>query len=256
MHTDRLFSILEETGRYIAEKVQNLSYENASKILRVGADGTPTRQIDHDCEKIFIDMMNENEVPYSIMSEEVGYIGKGEGPVLLVDPLDGTTNALNGIPYYSLSVGLVENDIRSVSSAFIMNLSDRTVYTAVKGQGAYSNGDKITAARRSGIYVINYGKGADSFLQSLLSRAYKYRKFGSTALDLCLLASGSVDAVFSIGPGSSPRNFDVAAGILIAEEAGAYVSDIEGNPYNLGMDPSESKDMIGVAEKTMVVEFI
>ncbi len=256
MHADRLFSVLEDAGNRIADKISGLSHDSASQILKVGADGTPTRRIDHECEEIFISVMKENDVPYSIMSEEAGFVGDQGGPVMLVDPIDGTTNALNGLPYYSLSVGLVEKDLRSATAAFVMNLSDHTVYTALKGEGAYRNGKEIHTGRRSGIYIINYGRKTDPYLERIISRAFKYRKFGSTALDLCLLAQGSADAVFSIGPGSSPRNFDVAAGILIAEEAGGYVSDIEGNPYNLGLDPSAKKDMIGVAEKAMVVEFI
>lgn len=256
MHSDRLFSILEDTGNRIAEHVPEIPYDDASRIVGKGADGTPTRFIDRECENIFVSAMKENKVPYSIMSEEAGFIGEPGKAVMLVDPLDGTTNALNHVPYYSLSVGVTEADLRAVTAAFVMNLSNRSVYTAVRGKGAYRNGKKIRAAKRSGIFIINYGGKMDSYLQNIVSHAYKYRKFGSTALDLCLLASGAVDAVFSMGPGSSPRNFDVAAGILIAEEAGGFVSDSNGNPYNLGMDPSETRDMIGVAEKSMVVDFI
>lgn len=256
MHSDTLFSILEAAGNRIAERVLEITYDEASRIVGRGADGTPTRYIDRECENIFVSAMQRNDVPYSIMSEEAGFIGKHGKPVMLVDPLDGTTNALNHVPYYSLSVGVTHSDLRAVTEAFVMNLSDRTVFTAVKGRGAFRNGVRISAARRSGIFVINYGGEIDTRLQNIVSHADKYRKFGSTALDLCLLASGSVDAVFSIGSGSSPRNFDVAAGILIAEEAGGFVSDSEGNPYNLGLDPSETKDMIGVSEKSMVVDFI
>lgn len=256
MQQDHLLSVLEEIGKAIAERIFSMSHEDASRIVKVGADGTPTRNLDQVCEEIFISGIRENDLPYSIMSEEAGFVHIADGPLLLVDPVDGTTNALNGIPYYSLSVGLVEKDVRSATKAFVMNLSDNTVYTAIKGKGAQKNGKEIRAQRRSGIYIINYGSGNDKLFQSIVSKAYKYRKIGSTALDLCLLASGSVDAVFSFGRGNSPRNFDVAAGILIAEEAGATVTDFHGNPYNLGLDPSETKEMIGVSERSMVEGFI
>lgn len=256
MHHDILFSVLQDAGRKISEKVRSIGYSDASRILRTGADGTPTRVIDYECESIFIDSIRASGLPYNIMSEEIGFVDLGGEEVLLVDPLDGTTNALNGIPYFSLSVGIVTSDTRSASAGFVMNLSDGTVYTAIRGKGAFRNGHPLNTRKRSGIFIINYGKRMDSFLEKLISMSKKYRKLGSTALDLCLLASGSVDAVFSIGSGSSPRNFDVGAGILLVEEAGGFVCDKDGNPYNLGLDPSETKDMIGVAERSMAVDFI
>ncbi len=256
MQLDHLFSVFEEAGRQISETIDRLPFDEAARITGTGADGTPTRYMDHLCEDIFIRSVKKEGFDYNILSEEAGFVDLGGKSILLVDPLDGTTNALNGIPYYSLSVGVIGSDTRSATAAFIMNLSDMTIYTSEKGGGAFRNGKPIRAGKRSGIYIVNFGRSIGPDIQKIVSRPMKYRKLGSTALDLCLLASGSVDAVFSIGKGSSPRNFDVAAGILLAEEAGGYVSDTNGSPYNLGLDPSDTKDMIGVAERSMVDEFI
>lgn len=255
MNQERLFSLLEETGYRIGDLIERTPFAEAAKILKTGADGTPTRNIDHQCEKIFIDSIKSNGLPYDIISEEAGFVDLGGKQKLLVDPLDGTTNALNGIPYYSLSVCVIDSDLRSASVAFVMNLSNNSIYTAVKGEGAYRNGKAIASRKKSGISIVNYGRLPDDYLALIISKATKYRKLGSTALDLCLLASGSVDAVFSIGPESAPRNFDVGAGILLVNEAGGYVSDIGGSPYNLSDDPRERKDMIAVAERSMVDEY-
>jgi len=256
MLKEELFSILTDAGLEISQHIMEADLGELSKRIGDGADGTPTLAIDRESETIFLQHLKRNGVPYNVISEERGFLDMGSDKNLIVDPLDGTTNAIFRIPYYSLSVALSNRNGTILEAAFVMNLYDKTVYTSVLNEGSYRNGRRITVSKGSGIYIINYGNAPDNQLRKIIRKSRKYRKFGSTALDLCLLASGSVDAVINMGGSSSPRNFDVAAGKLIVEEAGGHVVDSYGRPYTISLSPSVKKDMVAVASKSMVDDII
>ncbi len=154
-----------------------------------------------------------------------------------IDPLDGTTNFVHGLPYYATSVALVENGIPIVGAIF--NPETNECYTAAKGEGAFLNGERI---RVSPVELMNDALIATSFAAAVdpdspevqrfltvLRHAQAVRRLGSAALNLCYVAAARMDGYF----GSSTKAWDVGAGIVIVREAGGIVTGIDGKPFDI-----------------------
>jgi len=155
----------------------------------------------------------------------------------IVDPLDGTTNYVHGVPQYCVSLALERNG--RLLAGIVHDPVHEECFTAAEGRGAWLNGRPIHA---SGVETLSealaaagfpYGAPADSpdlamFLQ-MLPRCQAIRRMGSSALNLCYLAAGRFDVYWSY----STRIWDVAAGVLIAREAGATVTSPRGDEFSL-----------------------
>jgi myo-inositol-1(or 4)-monophosphatase len=155
----------------------------------------------------------------------------------LVDPLDGTTNYVHQFPIYSVSVALERAG--KVIAATVFNPVDGQCYVAAAGQGAHLNGERLSASRVSRLHealvAVSFGPRteADSdevarFLR-VLPRCQAIRRFGSAALNLCYLAAGRIDVYWA----STTKVWDIAAGVLMAQEAGAIVTGLDGSPFDL-----------------------
>ena len=154
--------------------------------------------------------------------------------LFVVDPLDGTSNFLHGIPHYCVSIALVENG--EPIEAVIYDPIKNELFTASKGKGAQLNDRKIRLTDRkdlSSAMVITGTPPRDrgrigphlDFCKALLSTAEDIRRTGSAALDLAYVACGRSDAYFESGI----KAWDVAGGILLVREAGGRVSDFKGH---------------------------
>jgi myo-inositol-1(or 4)-monophosphatase len=160
-----------------------------------------------------------------------------EGPdkshVWIVDPLDGTTNFLHGIPHFAISIGLQRDG--ELVAGLIYNPANGDTFTAEKGKGAFLNDRRIRVAGRSKLEdcVIVTGiphRGRprhEEYLQQLtkvMAATSGVRRFGAAALDLAWVAAGRFDAYWEL----SIQPWDMAAGIVILREAGGFVSDLSG----------------------------
>lgn len=173
---------------------------------------------------------------------EAGYITE-EGTVetsdaalkWIIDPLDGTTNFLHGVPHFSISVALAKGT--EILLGIIHHVPQGEHFTAWQNGGAYLNGQPIRVSERkmmrealvvTGLPYHNLSKINNWFgsIEQFVKRARALRRFGSAALDLAYVACGRFDIFFEYG--LSP--WDVAAGILLVREAGGEVSDFQGNP--------------------------
>jgi len=181
---------------------------------------------------------------YGFLGEEGGET-KGDGRNRwIVDPLDGTTNFLHGVPHFAISIGLErENEI--IAGVIYQPISDE-LFWAEKGNGAFVDtpsarsrrlrvsGRKDPARALVGTGIPHLGKGDHAGyhakLAAVTERTAGVRRWGAAALDLAFVAAGRYDAFFELG--LAP--WDVAAGILMVREAGGVVSDIAGKPYELG----------------------
>lgn len=153
--------------------------------------------------------------------------------VWIVDPLDGTTNYIHGLPFYSVSIGLTHRGIPVAGVIYDCGLND--LYTAWTGGGAYLNGHPIQVRMQAGLEKSllatgfpyrDYGR-MTSFLNLIHSTFHKtrgVRRLGSAALDLAYVAAGRFDLFFEYGLSA----WDVAAGIVLVHEAGGRVSDFSG----------------------------
>lgn len=175
------------------------------------------------------------ESGYEIMSEESLNRQNITGPVWVVDPLDGTNNFARALPFFAVSVGLMDETESLVG--VIIDVVGNKEYSAVKGGGAFCNGEKIILPGFDSRYIpmvfLNHGyaepdRAKFKNLAELLASDFNILKLGTTALELCYIASGAVDGFICSGD----ELWDFAAGIVIAQEAGCVFTDWQGNPWD------------------------
>ncbi|MCI0468780.1 MAG: hypothetical protein L0Y62_01795 [Nitrospirae bacterium] len=222
-----------------------------------GASGDKTYPIDKKAEDIIIEGLERLKEPLTIISEEYGEKEvNGGGKKIIIDPIDGSKNAITGIPFYCASIAVAEGDtIGTVSLAYIINLLTGDEFWAENGRGAFFNGDRIYTQKDDLFYLIAYESPNPSIdipkIMPLLSSARRTRCFGATALDLSYLAYGSISVFVTPSPS---RSFDFAGGWLLVKEAGGVFSDLEGNPAdNVSLDIRRSIPLLA-AGNTMLHE--
>jgi myo-inositol-1(or 4)-monophosphatase len=193
---------------------------------------------DYASERLVIDAIRERYPGDAILAEESGEHagvlrddGTHNGRLWVIDPLDGTVNYANGIPYYCVSIGLVVDDRPAVGVIFDPARGD--LYDAVADGPARLDGHPITASAKETLsdYVISLaviGTGGLSRERKIAPRIRIHRRMGSAALSLAYVANGRFDAFVQNG-GLSP--WDVAAAGLIAERSGAVVTSVTGGPW-------------------------
>ncbi|HSM96827.1 MAG TPA: inositol monophosphatase family protein [Rhizomicrobium sp.] len=187
---------------------------------------------DQRTESILIGELQKARPGYPILSEEVGAIdGPDKSHRFIIDPLDGTTNFLHGIPHFAISIGLERDGV--LVSGVIFNPITDDMFTAEKGHGAYLNDKRLRVAGRKDLRIalcatgIPYiGKdGHERFqgeLGAMMANTSGVRRFGSAALDLAWVAAGRYDMYWE----RNLKAWDVAAGVLMVREAGGVVSDL------------------------------
>lgn len=157
-----------------------------------------------------------------VLSEESGLEAPEREIVVVIDPVDGSTNASRGIPWYATSLCAVDSE--GLRASLVMNLATGTRYEASRGGGAFRDGQPITPS------------GARSLDESMLvlngySPSYlewrQYRSLGATALDLCSVADGTVDATIDC-TNSALGPWDYLGAMLVLQEAGAHLEDFQG----------------------------
>ena len=185
-------------------------------------------------EKAILEILR-NESGYPILSEESTSKIEMNRPVWVVDPLDGTNNFARSLPLFAVSVGLMEGNESLVG--VIIDPVNQKEYCAVKGGGAFCNGEKIIHPKFNTGYIpmlfLNHGypeidRAKFKELSKRLASDFNILKLGTTALELCYIASGSVDGFICSGD----ELWDFAAGIVIAQEAGCIFTDWQGNPWD------------------------
>ncbi len=199
---------------------------------------------------------------YGFLGEEGTEI-KGDGRNRwIVDPLDGTTNFLHGVPHFAISIGL-ERDGEIIAGVVYQPVSDE-LFWAEKGNGAFIDtptarsrrlrvsGRKDAARALVGTGIPHLGKGDHpayfAKLAAVTAQTAGVRRWGAAALDLAFVAAGRFDAFFEFN--LSP--WDVAAGLLLVREAGGFVGDIAGQPYALG-DASILASNVGLRDSMIEI---
>lgn len=191
---------------------------------------------DLESEQIIIDTLSEKFPDYNIFSEEAGLLDRKSKYTFVVDPLDGTNNFVLGIPNFSVSIGLLEEE-RCIAGVIHAPLLNQT-YHAEDGKGAFCNGKKLsvsteTALEKSSIsYTCGY-TNTPEFELAILTKLRvvnikRYLTNWSPAFDYCLLASGKIEAIIN----DDNELYDYAAGKIIAREAGAIITDFSGMNQN------------------------
>ncbi len=189
---------------------------------------------DRRAEETLVRELQKARPDVGFLLEENGEIaGADKSQRFIIDPLDGTTNFLHGIPQFAVSIALERNGL--LVAAVVYNPINDELFTAERGQGAFLNDRRIRVAARSrlndcviGTGVTHLGKGDhDQFgreLRSVQTDVAGIRRMGAASLDLAYVAAGRLDGFWE----RDLKPWDIAAGILLIREAGGFVSDLNG----------------------------
>ncbi len=204
--------------------------------LQVSKKGTAdfVSTADKKSEKTLVYELTKARPNYDFLLEEGGEIkGSDTSNRWIIDPLDGTTNFLHGLPHFSISIAL-ERDGEPFAGVIYEPVSDQ-MFTAERGQGAYLNNHRIRVSARGSLDVALFATGIpfagraghSLFLQQLeavMAETSGVRRFGSAALDLAYVAAGRFEGFWETGL----HPWDIAAGIVLVREAGGFVTDMDG----------------------------
>jgi myo-inositol-1(or 4)-monophosphatase len=208
-------------------EVQNLQ-------VSMKGPGDFVSQADRKAEEIIHAELSRARPDYSFLMEESGEVaGADSQHRFIVDPLDGTTNFLHGIPMFAISIGLERQG--QMVAGVIYNPATDELYTAERGGGAFVNDRRLrVAARRKltdcviGTGIPHLGRGEHGKylieLRHVMGEVSGVRRMGAAALDLAYVAAGRLDGFWEAGL----QPWDMAAGLLMIREAGGFVSDMSG----------------------------
>ncbi|WP_265517710.1 inositol monophosphatase family protein [Nitratireductor luteus] len=222
-----------KAGRSLARdfgEVQNLQ-------VSLKGPGDYVSQADRKAEQIVHDELAKARPGYSFLMEESGTV-TGDDPQhrWIVDPLDGTTNFLHGIPLFAVSIALERQG--QIVAGVIYNPAMDELYTAERGGGAFFNDRRMRVAARSqmsdaviGTGIPHLGRGhhgkALLDLRNVMGETSGIRRMGAAALDMAYVAAGRLDGFWE----DSLSPWDTAAGILMVREAGGFVTDRDGKQH-------------------------
>ena len=227
-HLNTAVSAARAAGRVIMRQIHHLE----SLKVKSKSRNDFVSEVDHAAEHEIVRTLRKAYPDHAILAEEGGADGAGDY-LWIIDPLDGTTNFLHGLPQFAVSIaqqfkGRLEN-------AVVYNPWSQELFTATRGDGAQLDGRKIRVSKAKSLEGTLIGTGfpfrenqsIDSYLAQLrfiMENTAGVRRAGSAALDLAFVAAGRLDAFWETG--LSP--WDIAAGALLITEAGGKVTDLSG----------------------------
>ncbi len=190
-------------------------------------------EVDRACEAEIVREIQRYYPDHSFHCEEGGKTGDSDR-VWVIDPLDGTSNYLHGLPHFAVSIAQQVNG--RTEHAVVYDPIREEVFTASRGSGAYLNNKRMRVAARKGLEgailatAFPFRRRSDlqayaRVFQAVFSKVEDFRRAGTASLDLAWVAAGRMDGFFEIGL----KPWDVAAGALLVREAGGVVLDFEGN---------------------------
>jgi myo-inositol-1(or 4)-monophosphatase len=243
--------------------------KKSAEIVKMGADGTPTKLIDIIAEKQVIEVLKDTNRSLNLVSEEIGELKIGNRPsevFFIVDPLDGTINATKKIPAYGISIAVVDAtknspeflSIQDVEIGMVKNLATGELYEAVKGKGAFVNGKKLIPSYQTDISRSSMGayiyRADVKKIEKLCKNIRRMRILGSVAIELCYVADGRYDGFVDIR--GNLRIVDIAAAKLIVEEVGGKITDQNGNSINGKLKVTERTSIIAASNLELHKELI
>jgi myo-inositol-1(or 4)-monophosphatase len=172
---------------------------------------------DKKVEKIIIEELTKSRKKFSILSEEIGeVINSDKDSYWIIDPIDGTTNFLHGIPHFAISIALKIKE--EIVSGLIFDPIKNEMFYAEKNCGAYFNNQRIRVSKKKNLSECLFATGGKDKINNNLN----IRKSGSAALDMAYVGAGRYDGYFQ----KNLNIWDIAAGIIIIKESGGRINDI------------------------------
>jgi myo-inositol-1(or 4)-monophosphatase len=226
-----------------------------------GAGGDISRRMDLVAEKTVMEVLKKRKVDATIIGEECGRIEGKENGFVIMDGIDGTTNATRRIPFYCCSLAYADEfHLSAVKHAAIIDLVSGDLYHASKGRGAFFNSRRINTRKADGddddiVIGLNVSGIEPTIIKRLspvMSRANHVRQLGAIALEMCMLARGQLDA--SIDLRGKIRPTDIAGAYLIVREAGGCVYSGDGKELDAELGVDTHVSLAAVANEKMYRE--
>ena len=221
----------------IAGRYQRYRF-NSGVTVDLKGDKDLVTEVDRESERLIINHLSAHFPSCNILAEEGEYAPTDSPLRWIIDPVDGTTNYAHGFPWFCVSIGL-ESDGVPVAGVIFNPMHDE-LFTATKGGGAYLNGSRLSVSNRSPLKGSLLGTGfpydcatdsSNNFSNFIAFQkaARGIRRAGAAALDLAYVAAGRLDGFWEL----KLKPWDVAAGVLLIEEAGGTVSTFDGQPFKI-----------------------
>ncbi|HUG16648.1 MAG TPA: inositol monophosphatase family protein [Thermomicrobiales bacterium] len=276
-----LIDALVACGQRVRAAVVRAEYHRLAEVVGMGADGADTTHVDQVAENAALAFLEAAEPRMNILSEEAGLLDRGSALTAIVDPIDATNNAtavpnfvprpgtdltdlvesplraghVFGFPYYAFSVGVVE-DGRLIAGC-VMNLPTGEVFTAFRGRGAELDGvpvrsNDVAEVRQARVALIRPETDtAWRVLRMIAVTSRRLRITGCSALDLALIACGSLDVLINpnlVSPGGwGEKIVDYAGALALLNETGGVLTGFDGAPVPLDFDLSRRTPLVGAA---------
>jgi len=221
--------IAKIAGVFIAEEREKFSIQD----VEVKGKANFVSYVDKQAEKLIVDELQKLLPGSGFIAEEGTGINNGEKYKWIIDPLDGTTNFIHGIPPFAVSIALMEDE--EIVVGVVYEITQDECFYAWKGSKAYLNGDEIKVSKASttndALIATGFPYSAferlESYVESMryfMVHSHGLRRLGSAATDMAYVAAGRFEAFYEHGL----KPWDVAAGTIILRQAGGIVSDFNG----------------------------
>jgi myo-inositol-1(or 4)-monophosphatase len=243
---DQTKAVAEEAGAFIRKERQFFDVKN---VEQKGLNDLVS-YVDKQAEKMIVEKLSDILPEADFITEEGTGHTDGKDYTWIIDPLDGTTNFIHGLPIFSVSIALRYLDEIVIGVVYEINFHE--CFYAMKDHGAFCNGKaiKVSSVNSLSESLIATGFPYSAFsqidvyldvLKELMRKCHGVRRLGSAAIDLCYVACGRVDGFFEY----DLKPYDVAAGALIVQEAGGVVTDFSrGKNYLFGKEILATNEFI------------
>jgi fructose-1,6-bisphosphatase/inositol monophosphatase family enzyme len=209
------------------------SSPHRADVVAMGADGTPTEELDRLAEAEILRVLDAEGVNWDLLSEEIGPVSRGGDRTLVVDPIDGSHNALRGQPFFTVSLALGRGDLAGIDLGLVRDLHHGTTWWAGRGTGAFRDGRPIRTrpwTAKNEMLFVNLGAHASERSVRLAGKARRVRSLGCASEELLMVAQGSADGYFfeNTPDARNLRTTDIAGAYRILLEAGGGIGDARG----------------------------
>ena len=227
-----------DAGRFLKRSVGKFKQVDR----KLGQETNLVTEIDRKAEEMIIGRIRQRYPQHDVLGEEFGAQDLQSEYKWVIDPLDGTTNFTHGLPIFCVSVGLERKGELVLGVVYDPNFDE--LFTAEKGKGAFLNNRRIrvSTTKKLGESLLVTGfpydiksrsDGIVKHFENFLKEGQAVRRLGSAALDLCYVAAGCFDGYWE----NSLNPWDMAAGVLLVQEAGGWVTDFRGFPTTIYQKP-------------------
>ena len=252
---EQVIEIAKEVGLFIKNEREKFNYQS----VEIKGLNDLVSYVDKTSEKLIVDQLKPllNNVGFIV---EENTVSEKKEYNWIVDPLDGTTNFVHGVPSYAISIALEYKG--EIILGVVYEVSRNECFSAFKGGGAYLNGKLISVSKQktltesliaTGFPIYNFERIKPFLicLEHLMRNSHGVRRIGAAAVDLCYLACGRVDGFFEYNLNA----WDVAAGALIVKEAGGTISDFNlGSNWLFGKEIIATNSLIKLEFETLIQE--